>query len=184
MVHGGTECGSAANAYLAGLYRCFAEQTHPDRELLICDDSPTPSAFFAALSDPTVQYLHSGARLTTGEKRNLLMARATGEVIAFFDDDDHYAPSYLHDMLALLGDADLVKLSGWFALSVPEHPRHKEAHRAQKRGLLRMEFKRFVNTIILMPCQIVRGGHRLLYRLLSWNEWQGVLLRVVHALRC
>jgi hypothetical protein len=75
-------------------------------------------------------------------------------------------------------------LKAWFALSAPEHPRHKEAHRARTRGLLRMEFKRFVNTIILMPCQIVRGGHRLLYRLLSWNEWQGVFLRVVHALRC
>ena len=75
-------------------------------------------------------------------------------------------------------------LKAWFALSVPEHPRHKEVHREQKRGLLRMEFKRFVNTIILMPCQVVRGGRRLLYRLLSWNEWQGVFLRVVYALRC
>jgi Transposase DDE domain group 1 len=75
-------------------------------------------------------------------------------------------------------------LKAWFALSVPEHARHKEAHRAQKRGLLRMEFKRFVNTIIQMPCQIIRGGHRLLYRLLSWNEWQGVFLRTVYALRC
>jgi hypothetical protein len=75
-------------------------------------------------------------------------------------------------------------LKAWFALSVPEHPRHKEVHRAQKRQLLRMEFKRFVNTIILMPCQIVRGGHRLIYRLLSWNAWQGVVLRVVHTLRC
>ena len=75
-------------------------------------------------------------------------------------------------------------LKAWFALSLPEHPRHKEVHRVQKRGLLRMEFKRFVSTIILMPCQIVRGGRRVLYRLLSWNEWQGVFLRVVHALRC
>jgi hypothetical protein len=75
-------------------------------------------------------------------------------------------------------------LKAWFALSVPEHPRHKEVHRERKRGLLRMELERFVNTIMLMPCQIVRGGHRLLYRLLSWNEWQGVFLRVVHALRC
>ena len=32
-------------------------------------------------------------------------------------------------------------LKAWFALSVPEHPRHKEVHREQKRGLLRMEFK-------------------------------------------
>jgi hypothetical protein len=33
-------------------------------------------------------------------------------------------------------------------------------------------------------CQLVRGGRRLVYRLLSWNEWQGVFLRVVPALRC
>jgi hypothetical protein len=75
-------------------------------------------------------------------------------------------------------------LKAWFALSVPESPRHKEAHRQQKRQLLRMEFKRFVNAIILMPCQIVRSGRRLIFRLLSWNPWQGVFLRVVHALRC
>src|SRR5262249_14118851 len=65
-------------------------------------------------------------------------------------------------------------LKAWFALSVPEHPRHRAAHSEQKRRLLRMEFKRFVNGLILMPCQIVKGGHRLVYRLLSWNEWQGV----------
>jgi hypothetical protein len=75
-------------------------------------------------------------------------------------------------------------LKAWFALSVPEHPRHKTTHRQQKRDLLRMEFKRFVNAIMLMPCQIVRGGRRLIFRLLSWNPWQGVFLRVVHALRC
>ena len=75
-------------------------------------------------------------------------------------------------------------LKAWFALSVPEHPRHRATHRAQKRQLLRMEFKRFVHTLILMPCQIVKGGRRLISRLLSWNEWQGVFLRVVHTLRC
>ena len=75
-------------------------------------------------------------------------------------------------------------LKAWLALSVPEHPRHREKHRAQKQQLLRMEFKRFVNVLILMPCQIVRGGRRLVYRLLSWNEWQGVFLRVIATLRC
>jgi hypothetical protein len=75
-------------------------------------------------------------------------------------------------------------LKAWFALMIPEHPRHKEQHREQKHRLLGMEFKRFVNTIIQMPCPIVRGGRRLVYRLLSWNQWQGVFLRTVHALRC
>jgi hypothetical protein len=75
-------------------------------------------------------------------------------------------------------------LKAWWALQVPEHPRHRPQHREQKRRLLTMEFKRFVNTIIQMPCQVVRGGRRLVYRLLSWNEWQGVFLRTVQALRC
>jgi hypothetical protein len=75
-------------------------------------------------------------------------------------------------------------LKAWWALQVPEHPRHRQRHREQKRRLLTMEFKRFVNTIIQMPCQIVRGGRRLVYRLLSWTEWQGVFLRTVQALRC
>jgi hypothetical protein len=75
-------------------------------------------------------------------------------------------------------------LKAWLALSVPQHPRHRALHRQPKRQLLRREFKRFVNTLILMPCPIVNGGHRLLDRLLSWNEWQGVFLRVVFALRC
>ena len=33
--------------------------------------------------------------------------------------------------------------------------------------------------LIQMPCQIVRSGRRLIYRLLSWNPWQGVFLRLV-----
>ncbi len=106
--------------YLPSLYRSFAEQTHDDRELLIHDDSPTPSPFFAALHDTRVSYRHTAARVTIGEKRNQLIERATGDLVAFFDDDDFYAPGYLAAMAAALGDADLVKLSGWFALSVPD----------------------------------------------------------------
>ncbi len=46
-----------------------------------------------------------------------------------------------------------------------------------------MEFKRFVNGFMRVPCQIVRTGRRIVYRLLSWNSWQEVLLRGVDALR-
>ena len=67
---------------------------------------------------------------------------------------------------------------------VTGHPPPRAHDPGQKRRLLTMEFKRFVNTIIQMPCQILRGGRRLVYRLLSWNEWQGVFLRTVHVLRC
>lgn len=46
-----------------------------------------------------------------------------------------------------------------------------------------MEFKTFLNAFMRIPCQIIRGGRRIIYRLLSWNPWQSVLLRGVDALR-
>jgi Transposase DDE domain group 1 len=109
-----------------------------------------------------------------------LIAQLKGGVHALCAAVDNLVSNWAYMVMTALA----WNLKAWFALSVPEHPRHKEVHREQKNGLLRMEFKRFVNTIVQMPCQIVRGGRRLLYRLLSWNEWQGVFLRVVHALRC
>jgi Transposase DDE domain group 1 len=73
-------------------------------------------------------------------------------------------------------------LKAWSALLVPVSPRHEAKHEAEKRTLLRMEFATFRAAFIDMPCQIVRGGRRLIYRMLSWNPWQGVFLRLVERL--
>jgi hypothetical protein len=73
-------------------------------------------------------------------------------------------------------------LKAWAALLLPEEPRHAQEHRAEKRSLLRMEFATFRSALIEMPCQIVRSGRRLIYRLLSWNRWQGAFLRLVERL--
>jgi len=79
-------------------------------------------------------------------------------------------------------------LKAWFALLLPEQGRWKQKYRQQKQDVQRMEFKRFVNAFIRLPCQIVRTGRRIVYRLLSWNPWMEVLLRGVdalqHPLRC
>jgi len=80
-------------------------------------------------------------------------------------------------------------LKAWLALSLPE-PRGfgKEKQAAQKRGLLTMEFRTFVNSLIRVPAQILRTGGRLVIRLLAWNEWQHVFLklasRLSQPLRC
>jgi Transposase DDE domain group 1 len=73
-------------------------------------------------------------------------------------------------------------LKAWSALLVPVSPRHQAKHQAEKHTLLRMEFATYCAAFIQMPCQIVRGGRRLVYRLLSWNPWQGVFLRLVERL--
>lgn len=74
-------------------------------------------------------------------------------------------------------------LKAWFALSLPQTGRWAEKHKAEKQSVLRMEFKRFLNAFMRVPCQIVRGARRVTYRLLAWNPWQHVLLRGVDALR-
>jgi len=74
-------------------------------------------------------------------------------------------------------------LKAWLALVLPERGRWKSKHREQKQSLLRMEFKTFLNAVMRLPCQIVRGGRRIVYRLLSWNPWQEILLRAVDTLR-
>jgi hypothetical protein len=73
-------------------------------------------------------------------------------------------------------------LKAWSALLVPVTPRHAEKHRAEKRAWLRMEFATFRAAVIEMPCQLVRSGGRLIFRLMSWTPWQGVFLRLVERL--
>jgi hypothetical protein len=66
-------------------------------------------------------------------------------------------------------------LSAWWALILPETPGHwHERRRADKHTVLRLEFKTFLNAFVRLPCQIIRTGHRLINRLLSWNPWQNV----------
>ncbi len=76
-------------------------------------------------------------------------------------------------------------LKAWWALMLPELPgRYQEKHRAEKRWVLRLEFKTFVNAFVRLPCQIVRGGRKLIYRLLGWNPQQPIFFRLVDVLRC
>jgi hypothetical protein len=72
----------------------------------------------------------------------------------------------------------------WCGLLLPIAPgRHESKHREKKRTLLRMEFKGFTNALIHLPCQIVRTGRRIIYRLLAWNPWAGTLIRLSEAMR-
>ncbi len=75
-------------------------------------------------------------------------------------------------------------LKAWWGLWLPVTPgRWQERHESQKQSVLKMEFKRFVNAVVRVPCQIVRQGRKIIYRLLAWNPWQDVMLRMVEALR-
>jgi hypothetical protein len=62
----------------------------------------------------------------------------------------------------------------WLALLQPRP--------AERHGLLTMEFKKYLAEVMLLPCQVVRAGRRLLYRLLHWNPWVDMLCRAVEVL--
>ena len=75
-------------------------------------------------------------------------------------------------------------LKAWFALSLPvARGRWAARHREERHELLRMEFKGFVEAMMRLPCQVLRSGRKLVYRLLSWNRWQSALLRSAEAWR-
>ena len=74
-------------------------------------------------------------------------------------------------------------LKAWFALLLPEDGRWKEKHKHEKQAVLKMEFKKFRNAFIQLPCQIIKTGRRIVYRLLSWNRWLVVFFRGLKVLR-
>jgi len=75
-------------------------------------------------------------------------------------------------------------LKAWFALSLPATGRWSRKHQAEREMVLKMEFKKFRHAFIALPCQIVRTGRRIVYRLLSWNRWLPVFFRGVRVLCC
>lgn len=66
-------------------------------------------------------------------------------------------------------------LKSWFALLQPDC--------ATGAALLRMEFKAFLLNLILIPCQVIRAGRRIIYRLLAYSRFVPIVLRAADAIR-
>ena len=59
-------------------------------------------------------------------------------------------------------------IKAWTGLMLPK--------RLGARAIVRMEFRRFLTEIVLLPAQILRSGRRLIFRLLGINRWVPLLL--------
>ena len=66
-------------------------------------------------------------------------------------------------------------LKAWFALHV--------WLREDRSELLRMSFRKFVNKVIRVPCQIVRSGRQVIYRILGYTDWTRAFLSTFGRLR-
>ena len=59
-------------------------------------------------------------------------------------------------------------VKAWAGLLLPK--------RLGARSIVAMEFRRFLNELVLLPCQILHSGRRLIFRLLAINRWVPLLL--------
>jgi hypothetical protein len=139
----------------------------PDRYFFwITNDRTTPASEIVFLANDRCDQENLIAQLKSGVKALAMPV-------------DNLVSNWAYMVMASLAWS----LKAWSALVLPERGRWAEKYRAEKRSLLRMEFTTFCVALIPMPCQVVRTAGRIVYRLLSWNPWQGVFLRLVERLQ-
>jgi hypothetical protein len=110
-----------------------------------------------------------------------LIAQLKGAVRALHAPVDTLASNWAYMVMTALA----WNLKAWWALTLADPPgRWQESHRAEKRWVLKLEFRTFLNAFVLLPCQIVKTGRKVVYRLLSWNPHLSIFFRLIHRLRC
>jgi len=109
-----------------------------------------------------------------------LIAQLAGGVRALSAPVDNLHSNWAYMVMTALA----WNLKAWWALSLPTKGRWREKHKTEKHRVLRMEFRTFLNAFIKIPCQIVRAGRKLIYRVLSYNPHLPVFFRLSTVLRC
>jgi len=64
-------------------------------------------------------------------------------------------------------------LKAWFGLTLPRS--------VDRDDVMRMEFKRFLKTVMLVPCQVIRAARRITLRVLAWTERVRLLFSSIEA---
>ena len=132
-------------------------QTFRDFELLVVDDgSRDGTAGWLRATRPEA-LVASAAGVGAAAARNLAVARAGGEYVAFLDDDDAWRPAYLESQVAQL-DANAGTALSW-AGHVEVDPAGRES-RPETRSLLddpaplvRMLAEPYIHTMSVVACR-------------------------------
>jgi glycosyltransferase involved in cell wall biosynthesis len=89
-------------ALLAEALQSIAAQTIGDWEVIVVDDASDPPAQLLATEDKRLHVVRLKASRGGAGAKNTGASLARGDVLAFLDDDDLYAPTYLARALAVL----------------------------------------------------------------------------------
>jgi len=95
------------SAYLREALDCVMSQTFANWELIAWDDCSTDNSarIVAEYKDPRIRYFLSPEETPLGKARDNAMRQATGEWLAFLDQDDRWTATKLEKQMAL-ADAD------------------------------------------------------------------------------
>ena len=96
-----------------------------------------------------------------------LLSQLKGQVRALHAPVNTLVANWAYMVMAALAWS----LKAWCALLLPVSARWRTMHEEQRRQLLVMEFRTFRRAFIDISCQIVTGGRRVRWRVLSWNPW-------------
>ena len=73
-------------------------------------------------------------------------------------------------------------IKAWCALLLPIAPRWQDKHQAERDLILKMEFRSFLQQLILVPAQILHSARRVVFRVLAWRPQLHILFRLFNAL--
>jgi len=85
-------------------------QTHPNLEIIVVDDASTDGTrdLVTGLANPSVRYIRHDTNRGGSAARNTGIRAATGDYIAFLDDDDEWEPEKTNEQLKMLQNYDVV----------------------------------------------------------------------------
>lgn len=91
---------------LARAIRSVQSQTYPHLEIIVVDDASQDNTREVAesFSDPRIRYIRHDTNRGGSAARNTGIRVATGEFIAFLDDDDEWEPEKTEEQLKVLQD--------------------------------------------------------------------------------
>ena len=66
-------------------------------------------------------------------------------------------------------------IKAWYGLLTP--------NKVLGHQIIRMEFKRFINTFINIPCVVIKTGRRIVYRFVGYNNYMKDFFRTFAAIK-
>ena len=89
-------------SFWPGAVRCFMEQTQPDLELLVLNETSDLMRPLEFAHERVRYETYDGPRINTGHKRNMANELADSDAIVHWDDDDWSSPDRVQRQVALL----------------------------------------------------------------------------------